>query len=131
MIRDGNDAVQPPVEVPGPDVDSSDTMASKATLDGPEFDRDNAKVFAVLRTILTGTPGWNIISKYSGRRNGRKAFLALSSHYQGWSYHDYMRTQANTLLTKTFYNDNKVKFKWENYIAIHLEAHVLYEEEKL
>ena len=128
VIRHGDDTQLPPVELAEPDVDSSDIMASKATLYGPEFDRDNAKVFTVLRTILTGTPGWNIISKYSGRRDGRKAFLALSSHYQGRSYHDYMRTQANALLTKTFYNGDKAKFKWENYVAIHLEAHALYEE---
>ena len=128
VIRDGNDATQPPEEIPEPDVDSSDTMASRATLHGPEFERDNAKVFTVLRTILTGTPGWNVISKYSGRRNGRNAFLALASHYQGRSYHDYMRTQANALLVKTFYNGDKAKFKWEDYVAVHLEAHALYEE---
>ena len=39
-----------------------------------------------------------------------------------------MRTQANALLTKTFYNGDKAKFKWENHVAIHLEAHALYEE---
>ena len=69
VIRNGNDAVQLQVEVPKPDVDSSNTMASKATLNGPEFDRDDANVFTVLRTILTGTSGWNIISKHAGRRN--------------------------------------------------------------
>ena len=116
------------METSEPDVDNSDTMASKATLHGPEFEQDNAKVFTVLRTILTCTPGWNVISKHAGKRGGRAAFLALSSHYQGRSYHDYMRTQANALLTKTFYNSDKAKFKWENFVAIHLEAHVLYEE---
>ena len=39
-----------------------------------------------------------------------------------------MRSQASNLMTKTFYNGDKQKFKWEDFVAIHLEAHSLYEE---
>ena len=31
-------------------------------------------------------------------------------------------------MIKTFYNGDKAKFKWENFVAVHLEVHALYEE---
>ena len=57
VIRNENNTALPPVDVPEPDVDSSDTIANRTTIDGLEFDCNSAKVFTALRTILTGTPG--------------------------------------------------------------------------
>ena len=128
IIRNGTYVRSPPVEIPEPDVDSNDVIAASATLHGPAFDHDNARVYTILRTILTGTTGWNIISKFAPKRDGRKAFIALKAHFQGNSYFDFMRSQASNLMTKTFYNGDKQKFKWEDFVAIHLEAHSLYEE---
>lgn len=128
IIRNGTYVRSPPEEIPEPDVDSNDIIAASATLHGPAFDHDNARVYTILRTILTGTTGWNIISKFAPRRDGRKAFTALKAHFQGNSYFDFMRSQASNLMTKTFYNGDKQKFKWEDFVAIHLEAHSLYEE---
>ena len=128
VIRNGDYVVSPPEQVPEPDVDSNDIIASKATLHGPAFDYDNPRFFIILHAILSGTTGWNIISKYATRRDGRKAFIALKAHFQGNSYYDFMRSQASNLMTKTFYNGDKQKFKWEDFVAVHLEAHSLYEE---
>ena len=127
-VRDNNLGIQPIQEVEEPDVDSIDIIVSKATLYGPEFQRDNTKVYTILRTILTGTKGWNVISKFAARRDGREAFLTLKKHFQGSSYFDAMRSQANNLMTKTFYSGDKARYKWEDYVAIHMEAHALYEE---
>ena len=105
--RDRNLGVQNPQEIAEPDVDSNEIIAAKATLYGPEFQRDNSKVYTILRTILTGTKGWNVISKYASRRDGRQAYLALKKHFQGSSYFDAMRSQANNLMTKTFYTGER------------------------
>ena len=128
VIRDGTYVITPREEVAEPDVDSNDIIAAKATLHGPSFDLDNSRVYTILRTILTGTTGWNIISKFAAKRDGRKAFIALKAHFQGNSYYDFMRSQASNLMAKTFYNGDKQKFKWEDFVATHLEAHALYEE---
>ena len=128
VIRNEAYVVTPPEEVPEPDVDSNDIIAAQATLHSPSFELENARVYTILRTILTGTTGWNIISKFAAKRDGRKAFIALKAHFQGNSYYDFMRSQASNLMTKTFYNGDKQKFKWEDFVAVHLEAHSLYEE---
>ena len=128
IIRNDPYVRSPPAEIPEPDVDSNDIIAANATLHGPEFDHDNARVYTILRTILTGTTGWNIISRFAARRDGRNAFIALKAHFQGNSYFDFMRSQASNLMSKTFYNGDKQKFKWEDFVAIHMEAHSLYEE---
>ena len=128
VIRDNDAGRVPPVAIPVPDVDSNDIIAANATLHGPEFERDNSKVYTILRTILTGTKAWNVISKFANQRNGRKAFLTLKKHFQGSSYFDAMRSQANNLMTKTSYSGDRARYKWEDYVALHMEAHALYEE---
>ena len=128
VIRETDNGIIPPSEVSEPDVDSNDILTEKATLYGPEYASDNAKVYTLLRTILTGTTGWNVISKFSTRRNGRAAYIALKSHFQGRSYHDFMQSHANNLLTKTFYSGDKSRYKWEDFVAVHMEAHALFEE---
>ena len=126
VIRETNTEIGPPIEVKFPDVNSDEILSNSATLSGSDFDRDNAKVFTVLRVILTSTTGWNVISKFSTRRDGRKAFLALKAHFQGRSYFELMKTQATTLMTKTYYHGNRAKFTWETYVSIHMEAHELF-----
>ena len=128
VIRDNDIGRQPPQETASPDVDSNDIIAANATLYGPEFERDNSKVYTILRTILTGTKAWNVISKFATQRDGRRAYLTLKKHFQGSSYFDAMRSQANNLMTKTFYSGDKARYKWEDYVALHMEAHALYEE---
>ena len=72
--------------------------------------------------------GWNLILKFAQRRNGRDAYNALKSHFEGSSYCDLMRFQANTKMTKNSYQSYKFKFKWEDFVEIYMEAHTLYEQ---
>lgn len=126
VIRDSNTQTGPPVEVASPDVNSNEILSNNATLSGVDFNRDNAKVFTCLRVILTSTTGWNVISKFSTRRDGRGAFLALQAHFQGRSYFELMKTQATTMMSKTYYHGDRAKFTWETFVSIHLEAHELF-----
>ena len=126
VIRDNNTQTGPPIEVASPDVNSTDILSNNATLSGVDFDRDNAKVFTCLRVILTSTTGWNVISKFSNRRDGRGAFLALQAHFQGRSYFELMKTQATTMMSKTYYHGDRAKFTWETFVSIHMEAHELF-----
>ena len=84
--------------------------------------------FTILRFYLTHTTGWNVISKFSKEKNGRKAFKALRERYEGSSYHDLIKTQANAMMMKTFYRGDTMKFNWERFISIHLEAHRMFED---
>ena len=126
VIRGSNTQTGPPIEVASPDVNSNEILSNNATLSGVDFNRDNAKVFTCLRVILTSTTGWNVISKFSNRRDGRGAFLALQAHFQGRSYFELMKTQATTMMSKTYYHGDRAKFTWETFVSIHLEAHELF-----
>ena len=57
-----------------PDVHSNDIINERATLYNLEFQRDNAHMYTILRTIFTNTTAWNVIFRLSGKRNERVAY---------------------------------------------------------
>lgn len=116
LTRDPRDTPdeQQLAEEPNPDVNSLDFMRLNTSLFGPEFERDNHDLFTLLRIFLTGTDGWNVVSKYQKDRNGRAAHLALRAHYKGLSFHHLLKSRANSMMTKTFYRGDNTKFNWEN-----------------
>ena len=128
VIREGHENNGPPLEVPYPNVNDNEVIATFATLEGPEYNIDNGNVYTMLRIILTSTPGWNVISKFSRMKNGRMAYKALKQHYQGRSYYELMKTQATSLMSKTFFNGDRAKFTWEKFVEVHMNAHLLFEE---
>ena len=115
-----------PIEVARPDVNSNEVMAENTTLFGPDFTRDNSNVFTILILIMISTPELNVISKNATHRNSRQAYMDFKAHFQGSSYFDLMKTQARTLMTRTYYHGDRSTFTWENYVSTHIEAHELY-----
>ena len=128
VARKGNNDNQVPEEVEMPDVDSAENIKNNATLFGNEYKRDNTKVFTLLRTILTNTVAWDIISTKAKNQDGRGAFMALLNHYEGDSFNDLKRTEATAKMTKTFYSGDTRTFTWEKFVSVHLKAHRLYSE---
>ena len=126
-IRVG-DIVTIPIEVVEPDVNSNEVLTENTTVSGPDFTIKNSNVFTILRLIKTSTPGWNVISKHAIRRNDRQTYMELKAHFQGSSFFDLIKTQATTLMTRTYYHGDKSKFIWENYVSTHMEAHELYKK---
>ena len=51
-------------------MNSNDILSHNATLTGVDFDKDNEKVYTIMHTVLTSTPGWNVISKYASKKDG-------------------------------------------------------------
>lgn len=39
-----------------------------------------------------------------------------------------MKAKANTLMMKTFYRGETLKFNWDKFVAVHLEAHRLFRD---
>ena len=111
-----------------PQIFSNEFMLKNATLSGPDFNQDNEVLYTILRHYLTGTAGWNIISKFSRNKDGRGAYLALRNRYESPAYNDALKTQANSTLTTTFYKGDNTKFNWEKFVALHMEAHRKFEE---
>ena len=103
-------------------------MKENTTHSGPEYEKDNQDLFTLLRSYLTGTDGWNVISSHQRTKDGRAAYLALRSHYEGSSFHDLIKSKANIMMTRTFYRGDPTKFTWEKFVSIHLEAHRMFED---
>ena len=117
-----------PIEDQSPDVNSLEFMKKNTTHQGPEYDKDNQDLFTLLRSYLTGTDGWNVISSHQRTKDGRAAYLALRAHYEGSSFHDLIKSRANVMMSRTFYRGDTTKFNWEKFVSIHLEAHRMFED---
>ena len=93
----------PLIEELVPDVCSPDVLSSRVTLFGNDFSCNNKQFYSILRTYLTDTTGWNLISPYSTSQNGRTAHRALCNHFQGSTHFNLLKTKAMTMMTNTFY----------------------------
>jgi len=128
LIRTEDNNPLQPIEEAVPDVNSIEFMRDNTTLRGTDYKVDNGNLFVILRHYLTSTPGWNVIAKYTNENDGRKAFKSLRAHYEGASYFDLMKTKANSMMMKTFYRGDTHKFSWEKFVALHLEAHRMFDD---
>ena len=119
-----------PIEEVSPYFNSLEFMRLNTTHNGPEFDKDNQDLFTLLRNYLTITDGWNVISNYQRNKDGRVAYLALRSHYEGESFNDLIKSRANIMMSQTFYKGDTEKFNWEKYVTVNLEAHHMFSDAK-
>ena len=111
------------VEASNPDLTDESIFDTSMILRGSHFKEDNRAVYNVLSKHLLGTHGQNYLEEFKARRDGRSAWLALRSHYEGDSYVDLYRKKAYDKLQKTFYHGERPKFDFEKYIHVHLTAH--------
>ena len=128
LLRTSENNHATPLEEAVPDVNSIEFMRDNASFKGTDYQNDNQSLYTMLRHYLTGTPGWNVIARYANENNGRKAFKSLRNHYEGASYFDLMKTKANAMMMKTFYRGDTLKFSWEKFVAVHLEAHRMFDD---
>jgi hypothetical protein len=87
------------------------------------YREDNIKVWEVIRDSLHDTEAFHWIKASERRRDGRSAYLALTTHYLGASKNESLRNQADMKLMKTFYGGEKNKFDWSRYVSVHKRCH--------
>ncbi len=59
-----------------------------APLAGPDFQRDNIRVYAIIKQLVLEEPGRSYILPYDHVSDGRAAWMALIGHFEGDSYHN-------------------------------------------
>ena len=96
----------PLIEEVSPNVSFPKVLSNRVTLFGTDFQSDNKTLFSILRTYLTDTASWNLISSFSQAQNQRAAYRALCSHYQGSTYFDLLKTKENTMMTTLFIEES-------------------------
>ena len=90
---------------------------------GPAYKADNKKLWGLLEANLVNTDPFNHIAEFSIRKDGRAAWKALKSHYEGDDYVQKLRNMAMDKLKNTFYRGDTKHFKFEDYLNVHVRAH--------
>jgi hypothetical protein len=50
---------------------------------GPAFQRDNTKVYSIIKQLVLQGPGRSYIMPFDNAADGRRAWLALINHFEG------------------------------------------------
>lgn len=95
---------------------------------GEGWDDDNKSVWLLLKALLLGRAGYNHISRFDQRNNGREAWTTLKSFYEGEDFIERTRDSAFSKLTNTFYKGEAARFNFEKFIDVHKTAHKMLED---
>ena len=118
------DVVPPSAQDPPNNYDTiQEEMVSRMPHTHIAYRQDNIKVWEIIGDSLHETEAFNWIKRSERRRDGRSAYLALTTHYLGASKNETLRNQADTRLMKTFYGGEKNKFDWSKFVSLHKRCH--------
>ena len=87
------------IEVPDPNgiyESEHQRLIAVTPLQGIEFSEDNGKVFDYLKSWTLNGPAWTWMRTFNQTRDGRGAWLALLSHYEGEAQRDQVKDNAYT-----------------------------------
>jgi hypothetical protein len=109
-------------------LDDPDLFRTQSVHFGRSYKNDNHKVWNLLKGLLLSTPSYNHISSFNATRNGRGAWLALKTFYEGEDFRQRLQDSAFTRLNSTFYKGETNRYSFEKYVQSHKEAHKMLED---
>jgi hypothetical protein len=86
-------------------VDDAEWHMYELPLTGEAYSMDNKSVYNLLRSFLVNTSGWTWIEPYDTMENGRRAFLAWTSHYNGQGELSKHMAMAKARIKSLFYQE--------------------------
>jgi hypothetical protein len=93
-----------------------------APLIGPDYLRDNAHVYAIIKQLVLEGPGRSYILVYDRVSDGRAAWLALVNHFEGDSFRNRNVEEAYSALERIHYEGERKGFTFEKFVEKHNEA---------
>jgi hypothetical protein len=93
--------------VPTVFVDDAERRMYQLPLTGGAFEEDNKQTFRLLKSYLINTPGWTCIESFNATENGRGAFLAWATHYNGQSELSKRSAMAKAKIKNLFYKNER------------------------
>jgi len=105
------------------DLEEEDVFDTKTIHFGSSYRGDNKKLWNMLEAALLNSDPCNMIAQFFRTKDGRKAWIALKSHYEGEDYVQQIREEAMSRLKTVHYRGETRNFKWENYVSVHIKAH--------
>ena len=104
-------------------LNDDDFFASNTTHSGPSYSEDNGKVWMLLKKSLLGHQPYHHIDEYEQARNGRGAWLALKSYYEGEDFVNKTIQENLTKLCTLHYRGETQRFGFEQFIEIQKECY--------
>jgi hypothetical protein len=105
------------VVIPAEFVDDAEWCMYQLPLTGKAYSMDNKSVYRLLKSFLINTSGWTWIEPYDTMENGRRAFLAWTSHYNGQGELSKHTAMAKARVKSLFYK-NKHSLSFEKVMEI-------------
>jgi hypothetical protein len=99
-------------------------MVALAPLNGSSFQRDNAKVYGIIKQLVLEGPGRTFIMQYDSQADGRAAWLALKAHYEGEGFRNRNVKDAYATLDRLSYEGEKRGFTFEKFLERHLDSYL-------
>jgi hypothetical protein len=116
------------IEVDDVELDDDAVFKQRTVHFGNSFKQDNKVVWNKLHALLLDKPGYNHINSYANAKNGRAAWLALKTFYEGEDFQQRLRETAFLKLQTTFYRGETNRFDFEKYVNIHKSCHKMLED---
>jgi hypothetical protein len=85
-----------------------------APLTGEDFQRDNTRVYGVIKQLVLEGPGRSYILPYDKTSKGRAAWLSLTAHFEGESYRNRNVEDAYATLEALHYEGEQKGFTLKN-----------------
>jgi hypothetical protein len=90
---------------------------------GTHYALDNKTLYDELKPLVVDGSGWSFIRKYDKTKDGHSAILALKAQAEGLSAKLTRKAKAYASLANATYRGTRRGFTFDNYIAVHQEAH--------
>ena len=95
-----------------------------APLVGDDFQRDNTRVYGIIKQLVLEGPGRSYILPFDKTSNGRAAWLSLTAHFEGESYCNRNVEEAYATLESLHYEGERRGFTFEKFVEKHNGAYL-------
>jgi len=95
-----------------------------APLVGDDFQRDNTRVYGIIKQLVLEGPGSSYILPFDKTSNGRAAWLSLTAHFEGESYRNRNVEEAYATLESLHYEGERRGFTFEKFVEKHNGAYL-------
>jgi uncharacterized membrane protein YgcG len=93
--------------VPAVFADDAKRRMYQLPLTGGAFEEDNKQTFRLLKSYLIKLPGWTWIESFNATENGRGAFWAWATHYNGQGELSKRTAMAKAKIKNLFYKNER------------------------
>ena len=91
---------------------------------GAAFTADNGDLYSLIVQHTEGTEGYSLVQAHERRRNGRQAWLDLTSHFEGATFKERIAQEAGQAIRTAKCTGPKRNFTFGDYYSRHSQAHI-------